>query len=367
MIRAQELGYSIGRFTMQVTLSVEAAEYVVLLGMTGSGKTLLLETLCGLRRAASGQIWLGQRDVTDAEPRDRHVGYVPQDGALFDHLTVAGNIGFALRVKQVPVRERDAEVQRVAALLGIDPLLQRRIEGLSGGERQRVALARALAAHSPVLLLDEPVCALDEYTRESVCRELKTIQKQLGLTVIHVCHSFDEARLVADRIGILRDGRLEQTGTPAELMDRPASTYVARILRLENVFKGRGVREVGRSYIRLETGATIQANAPEGNIEFLVRSWDIRVTEADVGREANGVEGCVTEIEACGALVRLKIEGAMPLVAHIARREADRLCLQKGRMARFTFPETAVHVFGAIGAGKAGAELPLSAALSGGS
>ncbi|MEI8354127.1 MAG: ABC transporter ATP-binding protein [Lentisphaerota bacterium] len=347
MIRTQELGYSIGRFTLQVTVSVNAAEYFVLLGMTGSGKTLLLETLCGLRRAASGQIWLGQRDVTDAEPRDRHVGYVPQDSALFDHLTVAGNIGFALRVRRVPVREREADVERLAALLGIGHLLRRRIEGLSGGERQRVALARALAAHSPVLLLDEPVCALDEYTREVVCRELKTIQMKLGLSVIHVCHSFEEARLVADRIGILRDGRMEQTGTPAELMDRPASTHVARILRLENVFKGRGLQEGGRSQIRLENGFTIQADAPTGDVEFLVRSWDIRIVEAGAGRAANVIEGSVTDIEACGALVRLKIEGTMPLVAHIARREADRLSLRKGSVARLTFPETAVHAFGA--------------------
>lgn len=346
MIRARELGYSIGGFSLNVSLIVDKAEYFVLLGMTGSGKTLLLETLCGLRRAASGQVWLGQREVTYAEPRDRQVGYVPQDGALFDHLTVAGNIGFALRVKNVPGTERDAEVQRLAELLGIGHLLRRRIEGLSGGERQRVALARALAAHSPVLLLDEPVCALDEYTREAVCREIRTVQRRLGLSVIHVCHSFDEARLVADRVGILRDGRLEQAGTPAELLDRPASTHVARILRLENVFQGRCIRAGGRGGIRLANGAVIQADAPEGDVEFLVRSWDIRVLAAGAQCEANGIEGRVAELETGGALVRLKLDGALPLVAHVSRREADALGIRKGQAVTLAFPETAVHILG---------------------
>jgi ABC-type sugar transport system ATPase subunit len=232
MIAAEQLRYRIGSFSLDAALSVGTSEYFVLLGMTGSGKTLFLECLAGLRPIHGGRVFIGGRDVTAAEPRRRNIGYVPQDGALFAHLRVRDNIGFALRVRRIGKAERDRAVAGLAEKLGVSNLLDRPIEGLSGGERQRVALARALASRPAALLLDEPVSDLDEFTREAVCRELVRLQEGMAIPVIHVCHSSEEARMVADRVGIMEAGRIVQTGTPDEIMAAPASPYVARVLRL---------------------------------------------------------------------------------------------------------------------------------------
>ena len=234
MIVAEQLRFRIGTFDMDASLSVGDNEYFVLLGMTGSGKTLFLECLAGLRPIESGRVAIGKTDVTDAAPRFRRIGYVPQDGALFDHLNVRDNIGFALRVQGERGDKRYAVVSELAGTLGLSALLERPIAGLSGGERQRVALARALAAQPSVLLLDEPVSALDEFTRDSVCAVLARVQKEMNIPVIHVCHSSEEAGMVADRIGIMDSGRVVQTGTIKDITAAPASPYVARLLRLSS-------------------------------------------------------------------------------------------------------------------------------------
>ena len=230
MMTIQQIRYRIGSFDLDASVSL-AAEYFVLLGMTGSGKTVFLECIAGLRTIESGTIRLGGEDVTWTAPRRRRIGYVPQDGALFPHLRVRDNIGFALRVRGAPQAEREGIVRDLAARFGIERFLDRPIEGLSGGERQRVALARALATRPNVLLLDEPVSALDEFTREAVCGELVRLRQDMQIPVIHVCHSSEEARMVGDRIGIMEAGRIVQTGTAEEILRSPATPYVARVLR----------------------------------------------------------------------------------------------------------------------------------------
>ncbi len=238
MIRAEGLQYRVGDFALDVTLEVQAGEYYVLLGPTGSGKTMLLENLCGLRTPLAGRVRCHGTDLTDAEPRARGIGYVPQDGALFPHLDVRANIAFGPRVRRVPQAQYTRTIERLADLLHIRPLLGRSIAGLSGGERQRVALARALAAEPKLLLLDEPVSALDEHTRDAVCDELVRLPRELGVSVIHVCHVVEEAERVADRLGILRHGRLLQEGRLSDLLQRPANAFVARFLRLPNRVPG---------------------------------------------------------------------------------------------------------------------------------
>ncbi|MCX7590425.1 MAG: ATP-binding cassette domain-containing protein [Kiritimatiellae bacterium] len=238
MIRCKGLVYTVGTFRLEVSFEIAAGEYFVLMGPTGSGKTATVECIAGLRVPQSGHIEIHGRDITYEEPRRRMVGYVPQDYALFLHRTVRRNIAFGPEVRGWPRTEIEKRVRETAGLLGIESLLDRPIAGLSGGERQRVALARALAMNPQVLILDEPVSALDEYTRDAVCRELVRIQRTAGIPVIHVCHSFEEASLVADRIGVMCQGHLLQVATPRELYAKPVNRLVAEFLRVGNVFSG---------------------------------------------------------------------------------------------------------------------------------
>ncbi len=239
MIRTEDMTFSVGTFRLQ-RLSVEIAqgEYLVMLGPPGSGKTIFLECMCGLKRIESGRIFIDGRNVTNLEPRLRGIGYVPQDYALFPHLSVRRNITFGLRGR----RGADEKVTKTADLLGIRQLLARPTSGLSGGEKQRVALARALVLQPKILLLDEPVCALDEVTRQEVCAQLRNIQRKFNLTTVHVSHNLEEAFSVADRAAILHNGVLKQIGTMDELVTRPNSDFVARFMRAEN----RGTRAEGR-------------------------------------------------------------------------------------------------------------------------
>ncbi len=234
MIRTEEISFRVGTFQLQrLSINIAKGEYFVLLGPPGSGKTIFLECLCGLKKIGSGQIYIDGRQVTNLEPRARGIGYVPQDYALFPHLSAEQNIAFGLRVRSYQHKDIQARVAETAELLDIRRLLSRRIHGLSGGEKQRVALARALVLQPKILLLDEPVCALDEVTRQEVCVQLLDIQRRLGLTTIHVSHNLEEAFTVADRAAILNEGILQQAGPLDELLDKPNSKFVARFMRRE--------------------------------------------------------------------------------------------------------------------------------------
>jgi len=231
MIRVRGLTFRAGDFRVSdVALNIPSSEYFVLLGPNGSGKTLLVSCLCGLIRAERGTIEINGHDVTHAEPRLRGIGYVPQDYGLFPHMNVARNITFALRARGMAHARALLRIAHVVEALNLVPLLARGTANLSGGERQKVALARALAIQPDLLLLDEPVSALDGPTRAEVLRELRHVQRQFAVTTIHVCHSIDEARAVADKAGVMIDGHLVQTGPLDDMMAAPANDAVARLL-----------------------------------------------------------------------------------------------------------------------------------------
>lgn len=199
MIRLEDICWKAGPFSLEnVCFEVPSGQYGVLMGRTGSGKTSLVEMICGLRAPASGRIWLNGRDVTQVPPGERGLGFVPQDGALFPTQSVARQIGFALRLKGTPEREIADTVRRLASEMGIEPLLERKPAGLSGGEKQRVALARALAANPGVLLLDEPLAAVDEDTQTGLMQLLQRTQREHRITVLHVTHSRREAEMLAE-------------------------------------------------------------------------------------------------------------------------------------------------------------------------
>ena len=228
MIQLDNLSIRSGPFTLTgVNLLVPAGQYAILMGATGQGKTTILEAICGLRTVTSGRVLLGGIDMTRYKPADRGVGYLPQDLGLFPTMTVRGHLEFALRVRRTPRKIINERVAELAKLLGIEPLLPRHIRHLSGGEAQRVALGRALAFHPQVLLFDEPLNALDETTRDRLCDLLRKIQAQTGVTTLHITHTRAEARQLADKLIILKGGRLEERpladleNLPAEVLAPP--------------------------------------------------------------------------------------------------------------------------------------------------
>ncbi|HUO03874.1 MAG TPA: ATP-binding cassette domain-containing protein [Candidatus Binataceae bacterium] len=247
-------------------LSLNAAngEYLVILGPTGAGKTLTLEAIAGLRPLTAGKIAIDGRDLSGAAPEDRHVGFLYQDSLLFPHLSVRRNVAYGAR--RTPRNQRGATVERLAASLGIAPILDRMPGGLSGGERQRVALARALAANPSLMLLDEPMAALDPNSRYALRQTLLELHRELGTTTIHVTHSFSEARELADRIAILIDGHVIQSGTPQEVFSKPDSIEIAR-------------------FLRSATPAAEPANLNSGSAVIIVRRLSIQAANGNPGAE----------------------------------------------------------------------------------
>lgn len=207
MIQFDHITWQAGNFRLtDVSFTVPAKSYAVLMGRTGCGKTTLLEILCGLRQPQSGRVFIGERDVTDLSPGERGIGYVPQDGAMFPTMTVREQIGFALQIRKRPATEIEHRVKELSDQLGVEHLLDRLPQNLSGGERQRIALGRALAAKPSVLLLDEPLSALDEELRDELAALLKRIQRDHGLTALHITHSRHEATLLADVVFRMESG-----------------------------------------------------------------------------------------------------------------------------------------------------------------
>ncbi|MGB4578325.1 MAG: ATP-binding cassette domain-containing protein, partial [Methanoculleus sp.] len=239
MLSVRALSLSLGEFSLDsVDLAVVDGEYFIILGPTGAGKTILLETIAGIYTPEAGTISLDGRDITNTEPKDRGIGMVYQDYMLFPHLTIEENIGFGLRQQKAdPARIRDL-VSETADMLGIGHLLGRTPGTLSGGEQQRAAIARALVLRPRILLLDEPLSALDATTRDRLRRELKSIHRTTGTTVIHITHHFEDIFALADRVAVMQSGKIVQTGTPDEVFRRPATEFVAAFTGMENVFYG---------------------------------------------------------------------------------------------------------------------------------
>ncbi len=229
-----------------VDLTVAEGEFFTLLGPSGSGKTTLLRLIAGFERPDGGKIELGGRDVTTLPPHLRETNTVFQDYALFPHMSVAQNIGYGLRIKGIPAVERKRRVDRALQMVRLAGLDQRRPNQLSGGQRQRVALARAVINEPEVLLLDEPLGALDLKLRQEMQIELKQIQKEVGITFVYVTHDQEEALTMSDRVAVMANGRIEQIGSPVEVYERPASEFVAGFIGISNVLLRDGVRFVVR-------------------------------------------------------------------------------------------------------------------------
>ncbi|MCI0430704.1 MAG: ABC transporter ATP-binding protein [Rhodospirillales bacterium] len=257
-VRLEHVSKSFGAFKAvdDLSLDVEAGSFVALLGPSGAGKSTVLRMIGGFELPDAGRIHIGGREVTDLPPYRRDVNTVFQSYALFPHMTVAENVAFGLRQDGVPGEERRARVRGALEMVQLLDYAQRNPAQLSGGQQQRVALARALVKRPSVLLLDEPLAALDRKLRQQMQVELKLLQHELGITFIFVTHDQEEALAMSDSIAVMRDGRVDQLGTPGELYDRPRTAFVAGFIGQQNFFAGR-VEAGGR--LHAESGVVVEA------------------------------------------------------------------------------------------------------------
>ncbi|MBT9385931.1 ABC transporter ATP-binding protein [Pseudooceanicola sp. CBS1P-1] len=258
------IGKSFGSFTAieHIDLDIRGNEFFTLLGPSGCGKTTLLRMLAGFETPSRGEILLNGRDIARLAPNQRPINTVFQNYALFPHLSVAENIGFALKMRGKPRSEIERTVEEMLALVQLDGRGGQLITQLSGGQQQRVALARALAPRPAVLLLDEPLSALDQKLRKNMQIELKRLQKETGITFVFVTHDQEEALTMSDRIAVLSNGALRQVGTPHEIYNHPVDRFVADFIGETNLLEGRVVHEgAGRVEVALEGGVTVTAQA----------------------------------------------------------------------------------------------------------
>jgi len=312
MIEIKNLSLQLGNFSLKdINLTIVDKEYLVILGPTGAGKTVLLECVAGLHHIKHGEIWIDGNNATHLAPEERSIGYVPQDYVLFPFLNVADNIAFGLRQAKYLKTDIGEKVKTLANLMGISHLLYRDTHSLSGGEKQRVALARALALSPKVLLLDEPLSNLDLQTAKYLRLELQRIHKELGVATLHITHDQEEAEEIADRVGILNMGKLEQVGKPEEVFFYPESKIVSDFIGAPNILDcdycrtlGQGLAEVGCGGLHIivpHDGDSIR------RIALFPRDIYISDTQPP-GPLVNRFKGIITNIESSGAIVRLEVK-----------------------------------------------------------
>jgi len=348
MIEIKDLRVELGRFLLKdITFDVRDGEYFVLLGPTGAGKTVLLESIAGLNPVTSGQIWINGRDVTHLNLEKRNIGFAYQDYVLYNHLSVRDNISFGLMWRNKTRREIEDAVDRVVELLGVTDLLGRRPWSLSGGESQKVALARALAIKPDLLLLDEPLAAVDPATREATERELKELHNRLRLMTIHVTHNFEEAMALGDRIAVLNEGRMVQIGTPEEIFRQPNSEFVARFLMARNIFKGEvSDSSEGQSVFCAEEVELAVVTTRRGRLHASIRPEDILISKEPLpSSSVNSFQGTITRIVDRGSVIYVTVDVPPEFTCLVLRRSLKEIGLKEKEKVFITFKASDVNVF----------------------
>ena len=339
-----------------ISLKISKGEFITLLGSSGCGKTTTLRIIAGLEQPDAGSVWLDGRDVTGLEPNQRNVNTVFQNYALFPHMNVAENIGYGLKLKKVPKSEIRKKVSQMLELVQLEGYEKRKPSELSGGQKQRVAIARALVNNPEVLLLDEPLGALDLQLRRAMQIELKHLQKKLGITFIYITHDQEEAINMSDRIAVMKDGRIEQIGTPDEIYNHPKTSYVATFVGNANILHGvaesiqgeNAIVKIGndRVIVKLETSQQDtkdtggkQHLAAGEKVTLAVRSENILLQDS-----VSGLQATVTEKNFAGGQLRvtLKLRDGTQLIASRYGIDAS---VAEGQTVRCSFlPTDAVLV-----------------------
>jgi molybdopterin-binding protein len=364
-------------------LEVQNGEYFILLGPTGAGKTVLLEAVAGIISPVSGTIHLEGIDVTNSSPEFRKVGFVYQDYALFPHLTVEENISFGLenriqiemeekpdhslfnrpfriqqtiggrrKFKQAAVKKK---VDEISSLLRVSHLLDRKPSSLSGGEQQRVALARALIINPSILLFDEPLRSLDPETQEQVQRELRRVHQELGTTILHITHDFEIAVALADRIGVIIDGKIIQVGTPREIFRQPINEQIARFVGVRNIFRGRHfVEGDGSGLFNLNGFEFASISKLEGTVRASIRPEDILLSRQHLKSSArNNFQGKIIQILDRGPVSYITVRLLSPdqdgknldLEVLITQSSVEEFSLALDMEVYIAFKASALHIF----------------------
>jgi molybdate/tungstate transport system ATP-binding protein len=347
VIRLDGLHVRVGSFDLRdITLEVPKGGYALIIGPTGSGKTTLLEAVAGHARLRSGRVFMHDDDVTDLPPERRGLGFVYQQYHLFPHLSVRHNIAYGVARNGGSQRR----VDELATMLGIEPLLDRPVQGLSGGEQQRVALARALAPKPSILLLDEPFAAVDPATRHVLRRELRELHEREGITTLQVTHDFDEALRLGDLVAVLSEGRIAQSGTPEQVFRYPNSAFVARFVGTGNVIAGAVERtETGpatgafRGRFRGDHLALDVVAEREGPIHAVIRPEDIVLSLTQHPDSArNHMEGMIARLERLGPVTLVHLDVGRPLIASVTTASAEEMGLHAGVRVILAFKATAI-------------------------
>ncbi|WP_198373390.1 ABC transporter ATP-binding protein [Roseomonas rosulenta] len=339
LLRAEALTRRFGATLALDALDLEIGqgEFFALLGGSGSGKSTLLRIIAGFEAPDSGRLLLDGRDILGTPPWARPVNMMFQSYALFPHMNVADNVAYGLKRARTPRAEADARVAAAIAMVGLDGLGARRPHQLSGGQRQRVALARSLVMRPRLLLLDEPLGALDAGLRERTGFELRALQRETGAAFVMVTHDQEEALALADRVAVLEGGRVAQVGAPRAIYERPASRFVARFLGAANVLEGRAAP--GR-FDSAEAGTTLAGEIPHGTVAVALRPERIRVTPGAAG--PNTARGTVEDVAFRGddSLLLVRLSGGAAL--RVAHAEEDGAPPERGAAVTLAWEAAAV-------------------------
>ena len=338
-----------------VSIEIERGEFVTFLGPSGSGKTTTLLMIAGFETPTGGMIELGGHDLALSRPYERNIGMVFQNYALFPHMTAAKNVLFPLKMRHFPKRDMQARAERMLALVGLSPFAERYPRELSGGQQQRVALARGLVFNPDLLLLDEPLGALDKNLREQMQVEIKRIHREIGITMIYVTHDQTEAMTMSDRVAVFSNGKVEQIGSPLEVYNRPVNRFVGEFIGDSNFFAGRldpsrpgWIELSGIGPMRIAT----QAIAAAGEVELMIRPERLRPSAAGDGAD-NTFDMTVDDVINYGdsLLVIGKTHG-LPLRARMVGGAAHKL--QAGAALKLAWSPADAHVLPRPPTGRAG-------------
>jgi putrescine transport system ATP-binding protein len=336
LLRIEGVAKKFGSFRAvdRVTLDIRAGEFFALLGPSGCGKTTLLRMLAGFETPDEGRILLNGRDIAPVLPHERPVNMMFQNYALFPHLSVRDNIAFGLKRARMARADINTRVAEMVALVKLEGMEKRKPDQLSGGQRQRVALARSLARRPQVLLLDEPLAALDKKLRESTQAELMELQRRLGMTFIIVTHDQEEAMTMASRIGVMDAGRLNQVATPRDLYETPASRWIAQFVGDINLFEGEAsAAEGGRLAVSTRDAGTVYAAEPRTPLTKSVVSVAIRPEKVKLSRRAPAAEGASARAFNC-------LEGVITDVSYLGGHTTYIVKLDSGAIVRSSMANT---------------------------
>ena len=346
MIRIEKLRMDFPGFSLQdVDISIKPGEFFILLGPTGAGKTLVLEALTGIVPISQGRIWVGGREVTRLPPEKRGIGIVYQDYALFPHLSVVENITYGLRYHKKRRKHSQDWVQWLLKKLGLQTLSGRPIVNLSGGEKQRVALARALAVHPSVLLLDEPLSALDPNFREEIRAVLKRLHQELQITFLMVTHDFSEVLFLGDRTAIINQSKIEQIGPVSEVFHCPRTPFVAEFVGMKNVFPAQFKDTVACvEDLTLDLDKKIELDS--GHIA--IRPEDILMGGGEYLNDGMVVlRGQIEDVTDRGPYHEATVKvGKVSLRVLVSKKDLFEINLPHTKDVQVAIPKSAIHIFG---------------------